>query len=266
MSSIPHILIVDDDPRFLELMELILSQDGYRVSAAQDGLQALQLVQGSPPDLIILDIVLPGMDGLELVDCLKTIGGDNIPFIFLSALGQPHHRLTGLGVGAARIHPQTLLTRQFTFNGQGNLIIPCSFRPKGGEMSTSDEDILIREWLKRNWNNRLMDTVSDGVYVVTLDGNILQANAIFTDLWTNLHGEWLQNLFSDQMIPEDLVTVKLGHQAMLEGSKGGRALWRLQDRSGVRRYFEGHRISHSKRKPPLGYHRHRSGTQRRKPL
>jgi len=114
MGATPHILIVDDDPRFLELLELNLTKAGYRITGALTGEEALWVVQNDRPDLVILDIVMPGMGGWEVADRLNTSTKEAIPFIFLTAKGQPQHRLTGLGLGAMEyvtkpFHPDQLL-------------------------------------------------------------------------------------------------------------------------------------------------------------
>jgi DNA-binding response OmpR family regulator len=114
MDTTPHILIVDDDPRFLELLELTLTKEGYRITCALTGEEALWVIQDSRPDLVVLDIIMPGMDGWEIANRLNTITKETIPYIFLTAKGQPHHRLTGLGLGAMDyitkpFHPDRLL-------------------------------------------------------------------------------------------------------------------------------------------------------------
>jgi DNA-binding response OmpR family regulator len=114
MIDKPSILIVDDDPRVVELLELILERNGYKVSKALSGEEALKALD-EDPDLVILDIVMPGVDGLEVADRLQSQTEEPIPFIFLTAKGQPHHRLAGLGLGAVEyitkpFHPNQLLS------------------------------------------------------------------------------------------------------------------------------------------------------------
>jgi DNA-binding response OmpR family regulator len=109
----PHILIVDDDARYAELLSLMLRKSGYQVTIALDGEQALASAVNRP-NLVILDIVMPGIDGFEVADRLESITGETTPFVFLTAKGLSHHRLTGLGVGAAEyitkpFHPDQLL-------------------------------------------------------------------------------------------------------------------------------------------------------------
>ena len=90
MNYHPRILIVDDDIRYVELLALTLRRSGCHVITAQNGEEALNAVKDQP-DLVILDIVMPDMDGLEVAHLLTSATGNAVPFIFLTAKGQPHH-------------------------------------------------------------------------------------------------------------------------------------------------------------------------------
>jgi PAS domain S-box-containing protein len=105
-------------------------------------------------------------------------------------------------------------------------------------MNESDMDFRLREWLKRNWNDRMMNMVGDGVYVVNLEGTILKANSSFKSFWESLHGHWQPNVFSNQMIPEDHLVVRKCHRTIQEGSRGVRTLRRFQDIHGNRQIYD----------------------------
>ena len=99
-ESAPLILIVDDSPMNRDLMKRILRSDGFRTLAAADGFQALDMCSGTPIDLILLDVMMPGRDGFEVCTELKANAATReIPVIFLSALDDPESRVTGLSVG-----------------------------------------------------------------------------------------------------------------------------------------------------------------------
>ncbi|MEQ8192914.1 MAG: response regulator, partial [Rhodospirillales bacterium] len=85
MTTAPHILIVDDHKEIRDLVSRILSKDGFRVSAAADGRAMRKLLADSRIDLILLDIMLPGEDGLSL--CRDVRGKSNTPIIMLTAKG-----------------------------------------------------------------------------------------------------------------------------------------------------------------------------------
>ena len=93
-----RVLVVDDDVKTVELVKLYLNRDGYRVLTAYDGIEALCLARESHPDLIVLDLMLPGIDGLEVCRTLRA--ESDVPIIMLTARTTDGDKLTGLGLGA----------------------------------------------------------------------------------------------------------------------------------------------------------------------
>ncbi|MFC2012918.1 response regulator [Chloroflexota bacterium] len=93
-----RILVVDDDVKTAELVKLYLSRDGYRVIVAYDGIEALRLARERHPDLIVLDLMLPGIDGLEI--CRTIRAESDTPIIMLTARTTDQDKLIGLGLGA----------------------------------------------------------------------------------------------------------------------------------------------------------------------
>src|SRR5512147_37931 len=94
-----HILIVDDDPRITDLLRRVLAYEGYTVAIAATGDEALDRTLEHPPDAIVLDIMLPGMDGREVTRRLRT-AGDNVPILLLTARDAVSDRVDGLETGA----------------------------------------------------------------------------------------------------------------------------------------------------------------------
>ena len=93
------ILVVDDEPNIIELARLYLERDGFRVVGVGDGLAALESVEGLRPALMILDIMLPNLDGLEI--CKKLRAQDNsIPILMLTARDDDIDKILGLELGA----------------------------------------------------------------------------------------------------------------------------------------------------------------------
>jgi len=92
------ILVVDDEWKIVELVRLYLEKDGYRVLVAYDGLKALELARQKRPDLILLDLMLPGMDGLDVCRILQAESG--VPIIMLTARTTDEAKLIGLELGA----------------------------------------------------------------------------------------------------------------------------------------------------------------------
>jgi two-component system alkaline phosphatase synthesis response regulator PhoP len=92
------ILVVDDDVKTVELVKLYLERDGYQALTAYDGIEALRLARESCPDLIVLDLMLPDIDGLEVCRILRH--ESDVPIIMLTAKTTDQDKLTGLGLGA----------------------------------------------------------------------------------------------------------------------------------------------------------------------
>ncbi|QEO18035.1 response regulator [Acetobacter vaccinii] len=95
----PHVMVVDDDPRLRRLLRRYLFEHGFRVSVAASAEEARQSLQGIQPDAIVLDIGLPGENGLELTNALR-LAGQDLPIVLLTARGEPADRITGLEAGA----------------------------------------------------------------------------------------------------------------------------------------------------------------------
>jgi len=93
-----RVLVVDDDVKTVELVKLYLNRDGYRVLTAYDGVEALRLAREKHPDLIILDLMLPGIDGLQVCRALRQ--ESDVPIIMLMAKTTDQNKLTGLELGA----------------------------------------------------------------------------------------------------------------------------------------------------------------------
>lgn len=95
------ILFIDDEPGYTRAMTYALEKEGYEVISAANGLQALIKAQKGNPDLIILDVMLPGIDGFEVCSRLRNDPQtSHIPIIMVSAKGQDSDKSTGLKVGA----------------------------------------------------------------------------------------------------------------------------------------------------------------------
>ncbi|WP_413199791.1 response regulator [Nostoc piscinale] len=103
MNNIPNnsILVVDDVPINIKILLEILTQAGYRVSVAKNGKSALEKVEEAIPNLILLDVMMPGMDGFETCRILKANPKTkDIPIIFMTALSEPVNKIKGLQLGA----------------------------------------------------------------------------------------------------------------------------------------------------------------------
>lgn len=95
----PRILVVDDDPQILSMMKRGLTFAGYAVDLAETGEQALVIALDRPPSLVVLDVMLPGMDGVEVCRRLRSADRD-LPILMLTAKGRVPDRVAGLEAGA----------------------------------------------------------------------------------------------------------------------------------------------------------------------
>ncbi|MBD8498084.1 response regulator transcription factor [Paenibacillus arenosi] len=141
------ILIVDDEPEIIEMLQLFLERESYTIVAANDGQEALQRLQEHTIDLAIVDIMMPRMDGLQLLTELRLT--NKLPVILLSAKSEDSDKIVGLGLGAddfvakpfnplvvlARVQAQ--LRRTYTFNEEEAL--PSMLPTRVGEL-TLDHD------------------------------------------------------------------------------------------------------------------------------
>ncbi|NJN15842.1 MAG: response regulator transcription factor [Oscillochloris sp.] len=93
-----RILVVDDEPTIREVVGLYLRRDGFEVDIAADGEEALTMIERQRPDLIVLDLMLPGVDGMQITRQVRASG--NLPIIMLTARGEEIDRVLGLELGA----------------------------------------------------------------------------------------------------------------------------------------------------------------------
>ena len=108
------ILVVDDEPSISEVVSLYLRRAGYQVRVAHDGTAALAALEAALPDLVVLDLMLPGVDGMEITRRLRAVG--DTPIIMLTARKEETDRIAGLEMGAddyvvKPFSPQELVSR-----------------------------------------------------------------------------------------------------------------------------------------------------------
>jgi two-component system alkaline phosphatase synthesis response regulator PhoP len=109
-AALPQILVVDDEQAVLDLLVYNLQKAHYQVLSATDGHQALQLARQAKPDLIVLDLMLPGIDGLDV--CRELRRESRVPIIMLTARGEEVDRVVGLELGADDYVPKPFSIRE----------------------------------------------------------------------------------------------------------------------------------------------------------
>ena len=145
------VLIVEDNADTLHVVKLYLDRDGYKVLTATDGNEGLRLAQEARPDLMVLDLMLPGLDGWEICRTLKDEGSD-VPIIMLTARVEEEDRLTGLDLGADDYMTKPFSARELAARVRAVLRRTCRDRSDSGPAELIHEEIRI-------------DTVRRAVYV-----------------------------------------------------------------------------------------------------
>ncbi|EJS62737.1 TPA: response regulator transcription factor [Bacillus thuringiensis] len=184
------ILIADDDLKIAELIEIHLKKEGYQVVKATDGEAAIEIIQSQAIDLVVLDIMMPKMDGYEVTRQIRT--KQNMPIIFLSAKTSDFDKVTGLVLGAddymtkpftpielvARVNAQ--LRRFFTLN-----------QPKVEETSVLEAGGIVIDFEKRTvhvYGERIDLTPKEFDILCLLASHpkkVYSLENIFQQIWTN---------------------------------------------------------------------------------
>lgn len=115
MDDFPHLLVVDDDRRIRSLLQTFLMENGFRITAAASAAEAREKMRIMAYDLVVLDIMMPGEDGLSFTQSLRA-AGNGVPVLMLSALAESSDRIAGLETGsddylAKPFEPRELLLR-----------------------------------------------------------------------------------------------------------------------------------------------------------
>ena len=117
MANKPTILLVDDDPDIREFVTFNLAKEGYNMVTAKDGAEGVEAVKKHRPDLVLLDVMMPGMDGIEACEAIRTNPDIASTLIaFLSARGEDYSQVAGFDAGAddyitKPIRPKVLVSR-----------------------------------------------------------------------------------------------------------------------------------------------------------
>jgi two-component system phosphate regulon response regulator OmpR len=107
-----HILVVEDDARLRDRLARYLTREGFRVTAAPDAAEARARMRGISPDLLVLDVMMPGESGLDLTRSLRAEQGHDLPVLMLTARGAPEDRIAGFEAGADDYLPKPFEPRE----------------------------------------------------------------------------------------------------------------------------------------------------------
>jgi DNA-binding response OmpR family regulator len=135
-----RVLVVDDDPTVSDVVRRYLERAGLAVALAADGPAALATFDAQRPDLVVLDLMLPGIDGLEVCRRMRSRDGD-VPVVMLTALGEEADRVTGLELGADDYVTKPFSPRELVLRVQS--VLRRSVRPAAGPETLADGDLTV---------------------------------------------------------------------------------------------------------------------------
>ena len=184
------ILVVDDEKEIADLVEIYLVSDGYKVFKAYDALEGLNILAAEDVQLVILDIMMPGMSGLEM--CRKIRETNNIPIIFLSAKSTDLDKIMGLGTGADDYVTKPFNPLELTARVKSQLRRYTELNP-GSQGQTADNEISIRGLIINKDNHKvtvygeevkLTPIEFDILYLLASNpGKVFSTDEIFEKVW-----------------------------------------------------------------------------------
>ncbi|MCB0704213.1 MAG: response regulator transcription factor [Saprospiraceae bacterium] len=161
-----QILVIEDEPNVAAFISQGLQEAGYKVFVAYDGLNGLELLEQKNIDLVVLDIILPKMDGREVAKRIRELGYSNLPIIMLTALGTTENIVKGLDSGA-----DDYLIKPFKFK---ELLarIRARTRAKGATYDTSQK--LVIEDLELDTDSKLVKRAGKEIHLTSTEFRLLE--------------------------------------------------------------------------------------------
>ncbi|OGP13045.1 MAG: DNA-binding response regulator [Deltaproteobacteria bacterium GWA2_54_12] len=139
----PRVLVVDDEPDILNLLEYNLKRSGFQVLLAKDGPEAIEAVKAHRPDLVLLDIMLPDMEGTEVLRSLKSFESTaSIPVIMLTAKGEELDKIVGFELGAEDYITKPFSPRELILRVKA-VLKRAAEKPEPGDKSVSYKELSI---------------------------------------------------------------------------------------------------------------------------
>ncbi|GAA1776767.1 response regulator transcription factor [Luedemannella helvata] len=185
MTTGERVLVVDDDPTVSDVVRRYLERAGYEVALARDGRTALADVAVHRPALVILDLMLPGIDGLEVCRRLRAAGED-VPVIMLTALGEEVDRIVGLQVGADDYVTKPFSPRELVLRAR-SVLRRSAARPAGDPLLV-DGDLTVDRARRLAWRDgaELALTVREFdllAYLMSHPGVALRRGDLLAAVW-----------------------------------------------------------------------------------
>ncbi len=181
VAQVAKILVVDDEPNIREVVGLYLRRDGHTVVSAADGEEALKLYRQAQPDLVVLDLMLPKVSGIEV--CRRIQAERRVPLIMLTARGEEEDRIVGLGLGADDYVTKPFSPRELAARVEAVL-------RRTGEAAPEDGRVLVFDELR----------IDEGTREVSVRGEPVTLTSREFDLLCHLASHPSQVFTRDQLI------------------------------------------------------------------
>ena len=226
MSDI-NILVVDDDKEIAELIEIYLVSDGYKVWKAYNAKEGLEILDHQNIALVLLDIMMPGMDGLEMCKQIRTY--NNIPIIILSARSNDLDKILGLGSGADDYVTKPFNPLELTARVKAQLRRFTQLNPGGGPSEQQNEIIL--RGLVINKDNHKVSVYGEEIKLTPIEfdilyllasnpGKVFSTDEIFERVWNEkvyeanntvmVHIRRLRGKMKEDQRPQKIITTVWG--------------------------------------------------------
>lgn len=157
MDNSDHVLIVDDDKQLAELLSKYLSAEGYRVSVAHHAAQMRSVLKGTRVDMILLDLMLPGEDGLSLCRELRVRDAPSIPILMLSARSEEADRVLGLEMGADDYLTKPFASRELLARVRA-VLRRTRMLPPNMQLTQQVRELRFGEWRLDTTSRHLVDS------------------------------------------------------------------------------------------------------------
>ena len=192
-SSAVRVLVVEDDPSVAEVVARYLERDGFMVTRASDGREALGRAVAETPDLVVLDLSLPGVDGLEVLRRLRALGP--VPVVILTARGEEIDRIQGLELGADDYVVKPFSPRELVARVRAVLRRTSGWGQGGGlpdTLSAGALEVDPRSRQVRLHGRPVALTAREFdllVFLVSRRGDVCRRDELLQQLWGARHGD-----------------------------------------------------------------------------
>ncbi|PRY00605.1 response regulator transcription factor [Allonocardiopsis opalescens] len=184
--SAPHVLVIDDEPNIRDLVQAALTFHGFAVSTASGGEEGLSSARSRRPDVIVLDVMLPDVDGFEICRRLRA-EGDDVPVIYLTARDTPSDTVTGLSLGG-----DDYVTKPFSVEAlvaRVRALLRRTHRESGPQdnvLRVADVELDEATWTVRRGGNRVELSPTEFrllAYLMSHPGRVLTRAQLLENVW-----------------------------------------------------------------------------------